>query len=164
MLALVLTLLLRRFATAAPDFCQPNTSIPSSPLLLPLSPHNISLMAENGYSADVKNIKRFEYLSTMPLTDPMCREEWKGTKKVWANALRTKGNLLDWVLVFGKKTGNGFWTANTKVELDEYYGLGKPSGLPRGEAPDRLVSCPTPCHQHHPSVAARNRDRIRTRG
>ena len=69
----------------------------------------------------------------------MCWEEWKGTKKVWATALKTKGNLLDWVIVFGNKIGNGFWTQRTKVKLDEYYGIGKPSNLPRGEPPDRLV-------------------------
>ena len=84
-------------------------------------------MADNDYSADVKNIQRFDYLSSMPLNDPACWEEWKGTKKTWANALRTKGNLLDWVIVFGEKTGNGFWTDNTKVVLDEYYGIGKVS-------------------------------------
>ena len=132
MLALVLHILLRRFAAAAPDLCQPNTSTPSLALLLPLPPHRLIHMAENDYSNDVKNITRFEYLSTMPLNDPMCWEEWKGTKKVWSTALRTKGNLLDWVIVFGNKTGQGFWNARTKVMLDEYYGIGKPSNLPRG--------------------------------
>ena len=68
MLALVLTILLRQFATAAPALCQPNTPTPSPTLLLPLSPHTNIPMAENDYSADIKNIKRFEYLSTMPLT------------------------------------------------------------------------------------------------
>ena len=65
MLALVLHILLRQFAAAAPDLCQPNASTPSSTLLLPLSPHSNIPMAEHDYSADVKNIARFEYLSKM---------------------------------------------------------------------------------------------------
>ena len=139
MLALVLHILLRRFATAVPDLHRPTVSALPLTLLLPLSPHIDILMTEHDYSSDTKGVPRFEYLSSLPLNDPMCWEEWKGTKKVWANALSTKGNLLDWVISFGAKTGQGFWTDNSKVILDEHYGIGKVSDLPRGEAPDRLV-------------------------